>query len=122
MGAIVSFLSLITRGLDGRNLLVGPKPLRDSSPIVARINGVQTIHQLLLRHNTRGGHTRSRADYVDSDTSFLHDLVRKCSGETDNSTLGRGVVEELILVYSRVEADELTFGCPTNGFLLLVFL
>jgi hypothetical protein len=89
--------------------------------MVARINGVQTIHQLLPRHNVLR-RTRSWADYVNSDTSFLYDLVGESSGETDDSTFGRGVVEELISVYSRAGGDEFTFGCPTNGFLLLVLL
>jgi hypothetical protein len=67
--------------------------------MVARINGVQTIHQLLSRHDMIRP-TRSRADNVDSNTTFLYDLVRESSGETDNSTLGGGVVEELSSAYA----------------------
>ena len=102
IGAVVSFSLLAPRqysGLNVKHILVGPKPFRDSSPMVARINGVQTIISSFL-NNMRLGLTRSRADYVDSNTSFLYDLVRECSGETDNSTLGRSVVEELISVYA----------------------
>jgi len=45
-------------------------------------------------------------DLLDSDTSFLDDLVRECSGETDNSALGRGVVEQLKISKEDIGARE----------------
>jgi hypothetical protein len=96
------------------NVLEGPKPLSDSSPMVARINGVQTVVSALIlvpRQDEREQrHTRSRADdarlsvifdwsggidLLDSDTSFLYNLIRESSRESDDSSLGRGVIKEL---------------------------
>lgn len=59
-----------------RDILEGPKPLRDSSPIVARIKGVQTIYQLYSCSSYMNRHTRSRTNDVNSYTSFFYDLIR----------------------------------------------
>jgi hypothetical protein len=45
-------------------------------------------------------------DLLYSDTSFLDDLVRECSGEADNSALGRGVVEQLKISKEEVGAQK----------------
>jgi hypothetical protein len=39
--------------------------------------------------------TRVMNDILDSDTSLFYNLVRESSGESDDSSLGRGVIEEL---------------------------
>jgi hypothetical protein len=82
--------------------------------MVARIKGVQTdcrqLSHCMIRSSgrtgswadnagssawARRGASREGKDVLDSDTPFLDDLVRKSSGESDDGTLGRGVVEEL---------------------------
>jgi hypothetical protein len=91
--------------------VVTPNVFIDSSPMVATTKGVKMgpghcggitrddrVSQVFSSSDRSGDPVqgdRETHDTVDSDTLVLDELVRQGPGESDNSALGRGVIDQL---------------------------
>ena len=85
------------------------------SQVLVALTGRAERLERLLAHGSgdEWGPDGTGADGVDSDTLLLDDLIGQCSRESNDSTLGRGVVKELSV--SGVPAWKFRARSPSGG-------